>query len=464
MSKLRRHIDRALPIAAIIAVVVAANLVAVKHPLRWDLTSAGVYTIGPETRDVLKALRAPVDVVFFLDVRDRSMQDAKRLLEQYAAETPLFRLRTADPHQEPGVARRYDVSYPGTAVFESGERRLQVNGGSEIEFTNALIRAVRSDTRTLCFLEGHGEADPFSLEAQDHAEGLAGPGLGAQDNGFGRALMVHEREGMGMARSSLETLGYRVRRISLAQGSELPTDCNVAIVAGPRHSLPQREVDALNNWLEHSGKLLALLDRDDAGFAPLLARYGIRVDAAPVVDPERHYGADESTPAISHYERHKLTRNLPLTYFPGAISLSLSEGGDPNVRHVPFLLTSSQAVAKGNTAESAKGVRTLGVLASLPRETATDDLPVSKSEVVVVGDSDFARNTHFATLGNGALLLNIVNYLAEQDDLSGIRPSNYELPQVTLTNGQMRFTFLFSAVLLPLLGFAGAIRAWLRRR
>lgn len=460
MNALRRRFDRALPVAALVAALAAANLAAVKAPLRWDLTATGIYTIGPETRAVLKALPAPVDVVFFHDVRDRSMQDAKRLLEQYAAETPAFRLRSADPHREPGVARRYDVSYPGTAVFESGGRRLQVNGGSEIEFTNALIRVARSATRTLCFLDGHGEADPFSLEAQDHAEGLVGPGLGGQDNGFGRALMIHEREGMGMARASLETLGYRVRRIALAQGAEIPADCHVVAAAGPRQPLSRREADALGGWLERSGKLLVLLDGDDAGFARLFARYGIRVDAAPVIDPEQHYGTDESTPAVSRYERHKLTRNLPLTYFPGAVSLSLADGGDPEVRHVPFLQTSPQAFAKGKAA----GTRTLGVLASRTRESADDGTALKKSELVVVGDSDFARNTHFATLGNGALLLNIVNYLSEQDDLSGIRPHTYELPQVTLSNGQMQFTFLLSAVLLPLIGFAGAMRAWLRRR
>lgn len=449
-----RRFGWALPLVAVAALAVAANLAALKAPLRWDLTAAGVYSIGPETEAVLKGLTRPVGVVFFHDVRDRSMQDARRLLDQYAAASPMFRVRAADPIHEPGLARRYGVSYAGTAVFESGGRRVQVNGGSEIEFTNALIRVTRAASATLCFLSGHGEADPFSREAQDHAEGLAGPGLGAQDNGFGRALVIHERDGLGMARGSLETLGYRVRSLSLLQEAEVPRECRVVLAAGPRDALLPREEGALGRWLDADGKLVLLLDRDDAGLGRLLRRYGVQVERGGVVDPERHYGTDASTPAVSDYERHALTRNLPLTYFPGAVAFTQAPDGDPQVRHVPFLQTSRAAFAPG----APPGQRTLGVLASRPRDDG------GKSELVVVGDSDFARNTHFATLGNGALLLNIVNYLAGQDDLAGIRPRTYELPQVTLTNDQMRFTFLASAVLLPLVGVGGALRAWARRR
>lgn len=461
MSRTRRRwTDWALPCAAVLGLAVAANLATLRFPLRWDLTAAGVYSIGSETREVLESLTEPVDVVFFYDVRDRSMQDARRLLDQYAAATPLFRLRAADPVHEPGLARRHGVAYAGTAVFESGGRRLQVNGGSEIEFTNTLIRVTRSASRTLCFLEGHGEADPFSLESQDHAEGLVGPGLGGQDNGFGRALVIHEREGMGMARASLETLGYGVRTLSLVQLGEVPADCHVVLLAGPRRRLLPREVEALGRWLDRAGKLAVFLDQGDAGLGRLLARYGVRVDAGQVVDPESHYGTDASTPAVSRYERHKLTRKLPLTFFPGAASLSMTAGAEGAVRYVPFLQTSRFA----RTGDGAPGLRTLGVLASRSREAPAEKGAARKSELIVVGDSDFARNSHFAILGNGTLLLNIVNYLAEQEDLSGIRPRNYELPQVTLTNGQMGFTFLLSGVLLPLLGLAGALRAWVRRR
>jgi len=65
-------------------------------------------------------------------------------------------------------------------------------------------------------------------------------------------------------------------------------------------------------------------------------------------------------------------------------------------------------------------------------------------------------------LGNGALFLNGISYLAEQDRLLDITPRNYELPRLQMTNGQMRATFVLSTLVLPALALGLAL--WLRWR
>ena len=87
----RRWMNRAalvLPALALVAAAAAINLWAVAHPVRIDLTSGGVYSIGPQTHQVLKALREPVQVTFFYDLRSKEMSDARALLKQYAALSP----------------------------------------------------------------------------------------------------------------------------------------------------------------------------------------------------------------------------------------------------------------------------------------------------------------------------------------------------------------------------------------
>ena len=54
-----------LPAAAVLAVLVAANLFAARAPVRVDLTSAGAYSLGPESRRVVEAVARPVTVTFF---------------------------------------------------------------------------------------------------------------------------------------------------------------------------------------------------------------------------------------------------------------------------------------------------------------------------------------------------------------------------------------------------------------
>ena len=87
-----------------------------------------------------------------------------------------------------------------------------------------------------------------------------------------------------------------------------------------------------------------------------------------------------------------------------------------------------------------------------------------RAELVLVGDVDFATNSFFHVLGNGALFLNAVSYLADQQRLIDITPRQYEMPRVQLTNGQMRATFLLSTVVLPLAALALSVFVWWRRR
>ena len=66
-----------LPGLALGVAAVAVNQWALDHPKRWDLTSAGVYSIGPQTRRVLDELQQPVAVTFFYDLRSKEMNDAR---------------------------------------------------------------------------------------------------------------------------------------------------------------------------------------------------------------------------------------------------------------------------------------------------------------------------------------------------------------------------------------------------
>jgi ABC-type uncharacterized transport system involved in gliding motility auxiliary subunit len=82
----------------------------------------------------------------------------------------------------------------------------------------------------------------------------------------------------------------------------------------------------------------------------------------------------------------------------------------------------------------------------------------------VVGDSDFATNSFFHIMGNGALFLNTINYLAAQDSLIGIQPRTHDLPRVNLTNRQMKGTFFLAVILVPAaLAVVGTAVWWTQR-
>jgi len=451
-----------LPALALGVAAVAVNQWALDHPKRWDLTSAGVYSIGPQTRRVLDELQQPVAVTFFYDLRSKEMNDARALLEQYAAQNRAFTVRSFDPALAPAEARRQQVQFAGTAVFESNGRRVVVNGGSEADFTNGLIRVTATGDQRVCFTDGHVEADPQSLKSHDHFEGDMGSGHSHSSGG--RQLVVHERHGMGMARDALQTLGYGVRVVSLVTGPNLLAGCTVVVIAGPQQAFVATEVAQLQAYAAAGGRLIALVDPFvDSGLAPLFADFGLKLEPRLVLDDQSHYWTDPATPAVSTYPRHKITRNLPLTFFPGAASLVPLPGKrSGEVRLTPLVQTGDAARSEPippATGKADTGLQTLAVLASKKLDAAD-----KRAELVLVGDVDFATNSFFHVLGNGALFLNAVSYLADQQRLIDITPRQYELPRVQLTNGQMRATFILSTVLLPLTALALSVFVWWRRR
>lgn len=447
----RRFFRLIYPLFALGVFLLAVNAWVIRHPARLDVTSGGVYSLSTETARVLQQLSDPVTVTYFYDMRSRAMEDARYLLDQYAAQSPLLTVSSHDPTLEPALAREFDVAFAGTAIFSSGNRRVVVNTPGEVEFTNALIRVSSDAVGRICFTDGHVESNPFSLQSHDHFEE---GDHGHSHSSGGRPLTLHERHGMGKARNALEVLGYRVEQRLMFQG-ELPlAGCTVVVVAGPQYPFTQGELQHLAAAIEGGTPALLLLEPGIlTGIERILSRYGITLSTARVLDPEQHYWTDPATPAVSDYSRHRVTRHVPLSFFPGAAALSPRAGGVPDDMVIVPLVESSRTAGLAD-GEGGTGPWTLMLLASSVQHPL---------RLIVAGDGDFASNSFFSTLGNGQLFLNAISELADHQNLIDITPREYQLAEMRLTNGELRLIFLLTCVLGPLLMLAlGLWQHWRR--
>jgi ABC-type uncharacterized transport system involved in gliding motility auxiliary subunit len=457
-----RRVALFLPTAALLALAVALNLWSLQSHWRWDLTSGGVYSMSPESRRVAEAVKVPVAVTWFYDVRSRAHADAGALLDRFAAANPLISVRGYDPVLQPAEARRFQLSFPGTAIFEAGDRRVGVNGLTETEFTNALLRVTSGASQRVCFTEGHVESDPDSFKSHDHLDAHGEPGH--SHSGGGRPLELHERHGMGMARDALVTLGYEVAKVLLLKGPGQLAGCAVVVVASPQQPFLPAETAQLVDYARGGGKLVLLLEPFVAhGLDPVLALFGVLSEPHVVADPASHYWIDPATPAVSSYARHRVTRNLALSFFPGALALNPLPSGVPNdVSIVPLAETSVRATVEAPEPKperlAGQRPRTLALLAT--KRVAEGPM----QRVFIAADGDFATNSFFHILGNGQLFLNAVNFLAGQETLIDLPPRNYELPKVRLTNNQMWATFALSALVLPAALLVAGLVVWRRRQ
>jgi ABC-type uncharacterized transport system involved in gliding motility auxiliary subunit len=382
------------------------------------------------------------------------------------------------------------VEFAGTAILESEGRQLRVNGPGETDIANGILRVSQGIEQRVCFLDGHGESDPFSLESHDHMEGDAG-----HSHGLGSKFVVHERHGIAKARHGLEALNYVVEKISLLKGGSSLDGCAVLIVAGPKLPVLPFEVAAIRRYLESGGNALFMLDPFIVtGLEPVVREFGIVLDEDIVIDESSHFWTDVSAPAVTDYNRHEVTDRLPLTFFPGARSLSPTAKPVPGTTVRPLVNSSksSYGSASSERAEFRPGKDQSGPLTLMAvalrrpefvapaelllRELRGDSPAAARpgaapagaakrdSRIAVIGDSDFATNSFFHIMGNGTLFLNAVNYLASRENLIGLEPRTYDQPRVNLTNRQMRGTFLLSVILIPALLAVIGIAVWWKQR
>jgi ABC-type uncharacterized transport system involved in gliding motility auxiliary subunit len=95
---------------------------------------------------------------------------------------------------------------------------------------------------------------------------------------------------------------------------------------------------------------------------------------------------------------------------------------------------------------------------------ATSKPPSGAARLVVFGDSDFAANGFFRLYGNGDLFLNVVNWLAADDEAISIRPKEARMSPLILNSEQEGAFFWVSVVILPGSALLVGLVAWQWRR
>lgn len=487
LRELLRHNrgEQLLTTTGMIGVLMGLIWISALYPARLDMTEEKHFSLAPQTIAMLKTIDKPVNITFF---HDRGMRETVELYEQFASRNSQISVTFYDPIMNPAQAKLNGVQFAGTALFESEGRKLTVNGPTETEIANGILRITQSKQQKACFLDGHGEPDPFSFESHDHMEDDAGHAHGVETK-----VVQHEQHGMAKARMGLEAMNYVVEKISLMQSKASLADCAVLIVAGPQSPLMQGEVRAIDKFLEDGGNAFFLLEPFvTTGLEPVLTKFGIVAEPTMVIDEASHFWADPSSPAVTEYNRHEVTARLPLSFFPGVRPLTPTAIAPAGVSVRPLVNTSKKSFANPSksriqfsSGETLVGSKTIMVSANFNPNTVESaeillrqlrgekDMPAEdtalkterkSSRIIVAGDADFATNSFYHILGNGTLFLNAVNYLSARENLIGLEPRTHDLPYVSMTNTQMKATFILSIILVPLLMAAIGAAVWWRRR
>ncbi len=474
---------------AVLAILGLINFLGTRYHYRVDLTETQLFTLAPQSRELVKALPQPVKIWIF-DI-NQNPQD-QQLLENYRRQSSKFNFEYVDPQLRPGLAEKIGAKDYGEVYLEYGDKRelvQTINQNerlSEIRLTSRLQKLTSSTTTKIYLLQGHGESQ-------------LSPGKGA----------------ISQAIEGLKDKNYTTEPLSLAENPKVPQDAAVVIVASPKRGLFEAEVKALQEYLNGGGNLLLMIDPNtDPKLDSLLKEWGIRLDNRLAVDisSETVIGLGPAAPLVTEYGQHPITQDFrnDISFYPIARPLEITP--IPTIQATPLLRTkpypSSWAESdleseklEFNPDKDLKGPLTLGVALTrkqtpkstpipqasptpspLPSPTTqnktsppTPSSPSSpptpssqtpiESRLVVFGNSNFATDGLFDRQLNGDVFLNSVTWLNQQDKQPlSIRPKEPKNRRINLTTTQANLLTLSSVLILPLIGFGVAVILWWKRR
>ncbi len=378
----------AVGVLAAVLFTVNTNVLAARFYKRWDVTSAGLYTLSAPTLETLHGLSDGIDIIVFLGPSDPDFGGLARLIDQYRAESRLINVRYVDPDRKPAefvaLQNRYRLSEgraeqgqlvsDAAVVVARGDARWVIGARditaldeekgvvlprAEQVLTEGLRQVLDPTPLEVCFSSGQGEP---SLD-DGGPTGLAAFAHMLRENNYGAREL---------------NLGSSASDLSLSQ-------CALVVVAAPRDRFTPGAAQKLVAAL-HQGKALLVslgpsLGEDnrpvESGLEPVLSSFDVRVRPGLLFerDPEAVLPVGLGGEAF-------LARPLPHAITQGLLQgdevrypvlLQLAQGLDPHAsvrgvdveagpaaardpaRVAPLLTTSQQAFGVLDAARLAEG-------------------------------------------------------------------------------------------------------------
>ncbi|MEO1766969.1 GldG family protein [Thiobacter aerophilum] len=426
----------------VLLLILAALLAALsrQYHTSWDLSLNARNSLSPGSQAFLAKLSGPVRITAYCAPDGDTARAIRDFLTPYQRVKRDMALTFVDPDREPQLARAAGIQREGELVVEYAGRSEHLTLLNEMSFTNLLMRLARDRERVVMYLDGHGERK---------LEGGANFDLGE----FG---------------GQLTRRGFRLSPLKLTLAQEVPANAALLVIAGPRVDLLPGEVDKLKAWLYRGGNLLWLMEPGPLhGLQPLAEQLGLVLNPGVVVDPAaQNLNAPPTWALSAAYAHHPVIGPMELvTVFPMARAVGVAEA------HDDWQATSLVEVAPRGWVETGppngplrfdKGQDTPGpvtVAVALERHREGH-----AQRVVVVGSADFLSNQFLGNGGNLDLGVNMINWLAGDDNLISIQPRPTRDAEFALSRSRASGIALVFLVVLPLAFLSMGGLLWWRRR
>ena len=453
--------------AVFIVIVVVINMIVGAIPSKYsqlDVSSSKLYTIGDETKKVLKALDK--DVTIYQIAASGSEDDTiSNLLSRYKDESKHIKVEVKDPVVNPKFASEYttDDLASNSLIVVCGDRNKVINYkdmysssvdyntwqqtttgfDGEGQITSAIGYVTSEDLPIMYTLSGHGEKDLDSSFKED-----------------------------------IQKANIDIKELNLLTEGKVPDDADCLFIDSPSTDISEDEKTAIIDYLENGGKAMIFSDyttEDLPNFDAVLENYGVQREAGIVFEGDnQHYAMQMPyylVPTINSTDASSET--VSGGYYvlvPYAQGIKKMDDVRDTVTINSILTTSDQAYSKtdlnSDTLEKEDGDEAgpfdLGVSIT---ETLDDD---KETQIVYYSTSNLMESqvNQMVSGGNEKLIIESLKWMTDTEDSAtvSIPSKSLSVSNLTLTDYDAAFWKICTIGLIPGFFLVVGFAVWMKRR
>ena len=330
-------------IVVFIAIIIVINMIVGNLPSKYtqlDISAEKLYTIGDETKAMLKDLNK--DVTIYQIAQSGSEDETiSNLLQRYADESDHITVEVKDPVVNPKFVSEYttDNLSSNSLIVVCGDRNKIVNYNniyqSELDYntysynttgfdgegqiTSAIAYVTSEDLPILYTLEGHGEQELDSTIKED-----------------------------------VEKANMDIKSLNLLTEGSVPEDASCLLIDSPTSDFSDDEKDTIITYLENGGKAMIFSDytgTEMKNFDAVLENYGVkRAEGLVFEGDSQHYAMQIPYYLVPTVESNDITSEVASSGYyilmPYAQGIQKTDDVRDTVNIESLLTTSDSAYSK----------------------------------------------------------------------------------------------------------------------
>ena len=450
-----------------IAVVIVINMIVSTIPSKYseiDISSQKLYSIGDETKKMLKDLEKDV-TIYQIAQSGSEDENIVNLLKKYEDESKHIKVEQKDPVVNPKFVSQYtsDDLSANSLIVVCGDRNKVIDYNNmyetsmdyqtyssqttgfdgEGQITSAIGYVTSENLPVLYTVEGHGEKDMDSSVKED-----------------------------------IEKANMDIKSLNLLTEGSVPDDADCLFIDSPSTDFSSDEKDAIIEYLENGGKAMIFSDyttEDMPNFDAILENYGVqRVDGVVFEGDNQHYAMQMPyylVPTINSTDASSETASAGYyVLVPYAQGIKQLEDVRDTVKIESILTTSDQAYSKtdlnSNTIEKedgdVEGPFDLGVSIT---ESLDDD---KETQIVYYSTSNLmdSQTNQMVSGGNEKLIMESLKWMTDTEESASVSiPSkSLEVSYLTITDYDAAFWKICTIALIPGIFLVIGFVVWIKRR